>query len=388
MRFGRPGLAQLRGLAQRFLADERGVALVLMTGGMLAMLGIVGLTLDGGRYYETRRQLQNAVDAAAHAGAQELPDTVAAETKAQQYWDLNKPSVADGSSIVVTFPDEHSGWADARIQIDVDATVDFSILSLLGKPSGSVGAFAEAGAQVKDIAVVLDRSGSMCRGSHDSYDCDEWDRMPSPDGDVTPAWSWEPIRSTQEAAVTFSTFFTPVYDRLGVVSYSRYVTLDEPLTSDFNDPDDTSFADDTINGCVDCSAFADEVLELVPDGTTNIGYAIEVAQNELLYGSGRVNAAKIMVVMTDGIANRCFSSGSSSCGSHGDAETYAYNQAVTAANNGITIYTIGLGPSVNDSLLQDIADVGGGIYLNAPTADDLEDTFEAIADAIRIRILQ
>jgi Mg-chelatase subunit ChlD len=108
----------------------------------------------------------------------------------------------------------------------------------------------------------------------------------------------------------------------------------------------------------------------------------------LLYGSGRVAAAKIMVVMTDGIANRCFSSGSSSCGAHGDAETYAYNQAVVAANNGITIYAIGLGPSVNDSLLQDIADVGGGIYLNAPTADDLEDTFEAIADAIRIRILQ
>ena len=30
---------------------------------------------------------------------------------------------------------------------------------------------------------------------------------------------------------------------------------------------------------------------------------------------------------------------------------------------------------MNDSLLQNIADVGGGIYLNAPTPDDLEDTF-------------
>ena len=43
---------------------------------------------------------------------------------------------------------------------------------------------------------------------------------------------------------------------------------------------------------------------------------------------------------------------------------------------------------MNDELLEDIAEVGGGIYLNAPTADDLEDTFEEIADAIRIRILQ
>ena len=362
------------------------MALVLITGGMIAMLGMVGLTLDGGRYLETRRQLQNAVDAAAHAGAQELPDTVAAEATAQQYWDLNKPSVADGSTINVTFPDAGSGWADARIQIDVDATVNFSILSLLGKPSGTVGAFAEAGAQVKDIAVVLDRSGSMCIGSHDSFSCNEWDRRPSPEGDVTPAWSWDPLRSTQEAAVNFSMFFTPVYDRFGLVSYHTTANLESPLTVDFADPDDTSFDDDTINGCVDCSTFADDVLELTPANSTNIGHGINVAANELLYGSGRPTASKIMVVMTDGIANRCYSWGSS-CGTT-SAENYAYNEAVIAANNGIAIYTIGLGPNVNDALLQDIADVGGGIYLNAPTADDLEDTFEAIADAIRIRILQ
>jgi len=376
----------VRSLVQRLIADERGIAVVLITGGMVATLGIVGLTLDGGRYYETRRQLQNAVDAAAHAGAQELPDTTAAEATAQQYWDLNKPSVADGSSITVTFPDQGSGWADARIQIDVDATVDFSILSLMGKPNGSVGAFAEAGAQVKDIVMVLDRSGSMCLGSHDHWDCHESDRLPSPDGDVTPAFSWEPLRSTQEAAVNFSMFFTPIYDRFGLVSYSTTGRLDEALTVDFNDSDDTSFADDTINGCVDCSEFADEVLELEPDYATNIGHGINLATNELLYGSGRANAAKIMVLMTDGIANRCNSWGSS-CGTS-SAETYAYNEAVAAANNGIAIYTIGLGPSVNDSLLTDIASVGGGIYLNAPTADDLESTFEQIADAIRIRILQ
>ena len=386
MAAGKYGSRLLRTLVRRVVSDERGVALVLVTGGMLAMLGIVGLTVDGGRYYETRRQLQNAVDAAAHAGAQELPDTVAAETKAQQYWDLNNPSVADSSTIIVTFPDAGSGWADARIQIDVDATVNFSLLSLLGKPSGNVGAFAEAGAQVKDLVVVLDRSGSMCIGSHDDYDCDEWDRRPSPDGDVIPAWSWEPLRSTQEAAVTFSMHFTPVYDLFGLVSYSSTAQLEEALTVDFNDPDDITFSDDTISRCVDCSEFADEVLELQPASSTNIGHGIETAANELLYGSGRATAAKIIILMTDGIANRCYSWGSR-CGTSA-AETYAYDQAVAAANNGIAIYVVGLGPSVNDSLLQSIADVGGGTYLNAPTAADLEETFEAIADAIRIRILQ
>jgi hypothetical protein len=376
----------LRSSLRRLLADERGVAMVIITGGLIAMFGVVGLTLDGGRYYETRRQLQNAVDAAAHAGAQELPDTISAEAAAQEYWDYNKPSVADDSTIIVTFPDAGSGWGDARIQIEVEATVNFPLLALLGNPSGTVGAFAEAGAQVKDMVVVLDRSGSMCIESHDSYDCDEWDRRPSPDGDVDPAWSWEPLRSTQEAAVNFSMLFTPVYDRFGLVSYHTTATLEQPLTVDFNDPDDTSFSDDTPSGCVDCSLFADQVLELQPANSTNIGHGIDLAHAELISGSGRPTAAKILVLMTDGIANRCYSYGSS-CGTSA-AENYAYNQAVEAANDGIAIYTIGLGPSVNDSLLQDIADVGGGIYLNAPTSDDLEDTFEAIADAIRIRILK
>jgi len=378
--------SRLRRATHRLVVDERGVTVVLITAGMLTMLGMVGLTLDGGRYYETRRQLQNAVDAAAHAGAQELPDTIAAEAKAEQYWDLNKPSVADDSTINVTFPDAGSGWADARIQIDVDATVNFSILGLFGKPTGSVGAFAEAGAQVKDIMVVLDRSGSMCIQSHDSYNCNESDRRSGSAGVVVPAWSWEPLRSTQEAAVDFSMFFTPVYDRMGVVSYHTTATLERALTVDFNDPDDISYWDDTITGCLNCSQFADDVLELVPGSSTNIGHGIAVATNELLYGAGRANASKVMVLMTDGIANRCYSSGSN-CGTS-TAENYAYNQAVIAANNGIAIYTIGLGPSVNGTLLQNIANVGGGIYLNAPSSDDLQDTFVAIADAIRIRILQ
>jgi hypothetical protein len=370
---------------RRLVSDEQGVAMVLITGGMIATLGIVGLALDGGRYYEVRRQLQNAVDAAAHAGAQELPDTTVAAATAEYYWDLNKPPIASDSEIVVTFPDEGSGWEDARIQIDVEATVQFGILGLVGKPSATVGAFAEAGAQVKDIVVILDRSGSMCIGSHDSFDCDEWDRRDPPDGIVTPAWSWEPIRSTQEAAVTFSMFFTPVYDRFGLVSYSTSAYLDRSLTTDFNNANDNSFDDDTISGCVSCSDFADEVLELQPDGSTNIGHSIVLARNELLYGSGRPDASKIMVLMTDGIANRCGTGYSCSTSA---AASYAYSEAVTAANNGIAIYTIGLGPDINETLLQNIADVGGGFYLNAPTEEDLEATFEEIADAIRIRILK
>lgn len=51
---------------------RRGQTLIVVLLCLIALLAIVGLTLDGGRVYWTRRALQNASDAAALAGAQEL----------------------------------------------------------------------------------------------------------------------------------------------------------------------------------------------------------------------------------------------------------------------------------------------------------------------------
>src|SRR5437899_7981806 len=52
----------------------RGSVLVLTAAAMVPLLGMVSLSVDVGRLMSTRRQLQNAADAAALAGAQRLPD--------------------------------------------------------------------------------------------------------------------------------------------------------------------------------------------------------------------------------------------------------------------------------------------------------------------------
>jgi Flp pilus assembly protein TadG len=49
--------------------DERGATIVLAALAMVALLGLTGLVIDGGRAYSDHRQAQNAADAAALAGA-------------------------------------------------------------------------------------------------------------------------------------------------------------------------------------------------------------------------------------------------------------------------------------------------------------------------------
>src|SRR3954449_4141589 len=68
------------------LRDESGQAIVLSAVWMLVLLGMAGLVIDVGSWYRAQRNLQSDADAAALAGAQELPaDTAAAGVMAQSY---------------------------------------------------------------------------------------------------------------------------------------------------------------------------------------------------------------------------------------------------------------------------------------------------------------
>lgn len=54
---------------------QRGAALVLFVVGLVAILGVVGLALDGGHMFLSKSRLQNAVDAAALSAAKTLDET-------------------------------------------------------------------------------------------------------------------------------------------------------------------------------------------------------------------------------------------------------------------------------------------------------------------------
>jgi hypothetical protein len=66
--------------------EESGQAVVLSIVWMVVLLGMAGLVIDVGSWYRSQRNLQQQADAAALAGAQELPkDTATAGVEAQSY---------------------------------------------------------------------------------------------------------------------------------------------------------------------------------------------------------------------------------------------------------------------------------------------------------------
>jgi hypothetical protein len=85
------------------LKSERGQAFFLTAAVMLFVgLGLAALVLDVGNWFHDKRRLQGTVDAAALAGAQQLPDDSAgAQSQALSYANKNGGDVA-GANIVIT----------------------------------------------------------------------------------------------------------------------------------------------------------------------------------------------------------------------------------------------------------------------------------------------
>ena len=82
--------------------SERGQAFVLMAIAMVMVCGMAALVLDVGNWFRDKRRLQGTADAAALAGAQQLPDNPGgAQSLALSYANKNGGDVA-GANIVIT----------------------------------------------------------------------------------------------------------------------------------------------------------------------------------------------------------------------------------------------------------------------------------------------
>lgn len=82
----------------KWLNNERGSTAVLTTLVLTALLGVTAMAVDVGIWYLNRVQVSNMVDAAALAGAQDLPDATKAEASGNNYADRNRK---DGDVVVV-----------------------------------------------------------------------------------------------------------------------------------------------------------------------------------------------------------------------------------------------------------------------------------------------
>ena len=183
-----------------------------------------------------------------------------------------------------------------------------------------------------DVVLVIDRSGSM---ADDGYDPDIGD--------------YQPIGSAKIAASIFVTLMDFSQDQAGLVSFSSYARLDQPLTNN-------------------SALMLDAIDDLAAGGNTSIDDGIYAARDELLGANHKVDNAPVMIVLSDGLNG------------NGSGPVIAAAQAAKTA--GIRIFTIGLGQGVDADVMRQAASADSDYYF-APTATELQEIYSKIARGVR-----
>ena len=286
--------------------DESGQVLVLVAIAMVALLGMVGLVLDVGHAYYVHRALQADADAAATAGANELPSAANAVATAQAYsgspGGKNVRDNIPGVSTTTTTKCLSQAPCNPVNAVVVKEHTDVSTFfaRIVGVDSIGVTASATACSPCEtrplDIMLVLDRTGSMCL-----------DHYGRPDPACTD------LENAREGMKTFLQFMDPSAVRVGLAVLPPAVSMSDrcskpPDLSSYNDssapyvisPMSTDYAKD---GTVDPSSDLVSTINcVVGGGGTSYATALEAAQAEL-DAHGRPNVQDVIVFLSDGAAN-------------------------------------------------------------------------------------
>jgi len=144
----------------RFLNSERGQVLPMFVMLLVSFMALAGLAIDAGRVYVARAELTRALDSAALAGVIELPNTTNAQNRATAYMTENQPNA------VLTFP---SSTANNQFRVKGTRTVKMLFMRILGINTVNIKANAAAGFGIVpvDTYLTLDATGSMHTGCND-----------------------------------------------------------------------------------------------------------------------------------------------------------------------------------------------------------------------------
>jgi Ca-activated chloride channel family protein len=302
----------------------------------------------------TRTELRTATDAAARAGSRMLSRTQNADVARAAAIDAASRNTVAGDSLILANTDVKFGmsapsgagaWLFTEQPEDTHGLNGVHVTGdrRTGSASGAIpmlftGIFdmgyfepvktAVASHMDRDVMLVLDRSGSMGR----------W----TPGGN-----RWRDLKAAV-AAFLNALATTPQDELVGVVTYSSSSTLDEDMTLDYGR------LMTTVDG-------------LSVGGMTAIGRGIQDGVDGVTAPLfARANAAKTIVVMTDGQHNRGIMPEAVALTAHID--------------DGITVHTITFGSGANKPHMRRVATNGGGRHWHADDQAELIAVFEEIAN--------
>lgn len=337
------------------------VALVLPV-----VLAMVAYAVDVGYITMQRTELQNAVDSGALAAQVQLRtkpnDTRKAKEVAEDFIRLNQ----DGSGLIgkKTIVVEAGKWDttthtfDGQVQrknrnaVRVFARKDdqpFFFGKTMGYSTFDVpaAAIATGATSTLDIMMALDLSGSMLyQGRIDALRAsapvfvEVIDELGNTDQIGVMGLSADPSNFNQTAVGPNATLYNS-----GLHPSAGYHVgvMEHVLTSDLALLTSTTLTPTNLRA----SKY---------QGWTGTGAALGDSVHYLVNGAeARPEANRVVVLMTDGHANR----------PAGGGPAYARQMASYAAANDVTVYTISLGNSADETLNQDIADMTGGEHFIA-----------------------
>jgi Mg-chelatase subunit ChlD len=108
------------------------------------------------------------------------------------------------------------------------------------------------------------------------------------------------------------------------------------------------------------------------ESMTNIGAGLRVAREELINHSRR-GAFKMIVLLTDGQANL----------PDNDANGYLLEQAQLTADAKYPVVTVSLGAGADQHIMQQVADLTGGVHFNVPGGQTVQEYEEQLKDVFR-----
>jgi Mg-chelatase subunit ChlD len=291
---------------------------------MVMLVALLALALDLGFMYNVRTDMQCAADAGALAGAGELPNgQQAAQTAARDFVVRNATMNSSVAASDIATTVEIGNWDSPSRSFSINQA-PLNAVRVVGQRNNAplffanafnrskfdMQASAVATYQPRDIMLVLDYSGSMN--------------------------NFNKIGALKDAVAVFINVLQQQQsdDRVGLSVYSTNGSLARGLT--FN-----------------LSQVLSDVQSRSAGGWTNMGEGMELGRTELI-NNARAGTKKLMVVMTDGIANRPFNTTF--------AKRYVRNEAGAAANASIPIVAISFSGQSDGQLMGEIATITQGVH--------------------------
>jgi Flp pilus assembly protein TadG len=373
----------------RALRREAGQTIVLMVVALVGLIGMVGFAVDIGYAYYTQRALQASADAAALAGAQQLPDGNAAIATASEFGTqgagknrlVNVGSVDENVftkcirsipgcspvNAVVVEESAHASTFFARV-LGIN-TFDVRVVSTACSPCGT---------RPFDVMLVIDRTGSMCMDSSGRSDP-----------------SCTDLNNAKEGMREFLTSMDGNSTMVGLGLFPPARSVGSRCSSPNSDNYDRRDAAYTVvplsrgyssRGVLNTSSNLVQTINCIRGGgTTAYANALEEAQDEL-ERNGRPDVQDVIIFFSDGAANTGPSYYSSSSPYRRQPCHQGIWSADAAKSRGTLIYSIGYDLDGDDGAggsFNRCERDGGGAESPAITANQALEQIASLVDGSR-----